>query len=129
MNGFKLYQNCDVKFWFQNLGTSWLGKLCGSKSDIELVFNGLYNLKATSGELDYSFDGSATFWTSKKQMSQYFYNRAYLSIDCEDSSILDSLAREQSVQKMKEIMEDQIILFTPARTDGREYNLNLKQIE
>lgn len=46
------------------------------KEDIELTYNSLYNLMATSGSL-YPLDES-TFsyfiWTTKKKMLRYFYN-------------------------------------------------------
>lgn len=77
----KLYQNLDVTLTYQNFGSSWLGILRGPTENIKLAFNGLFNLCATNGEIDFQdhLQLLATFWSNRKAMRRYFFNRFYLS--------------------------------------------------
>lgn len=64
----------------QSCGSSWLGILRGRLDDIEAVFRGLWNLRATSGELEYrdAAQTIATFWTTPKNMRRFFFNHFFL---------------------------------------------------
>lgn len=76
----KLHSNIDVDITYQNFGTAWLGILRGATENIELVFNGLFNFCATNG--DHQFQDHlqcvSLFWTDKRAMRRYFFNRYYL---------------------------------------------------
>lgn len=76
----KVYSKVDVGLTYQNFGSAWLGILRGSTENIELVFNGLYNLCATSGELQYQdhLQCVAIFWSDYKGMRRFFFNQYYL---------------------------------------------------
>ena len=76
----RIYPNLDVDLTYQNSGSAWKGILRGSTENIELAFNGLYNLCATSG--DYKFHDHlqcvCTFWTDKRSMRRFFFNQFYM---------------------------------------------------
>ena len=74
--GIRPYAQLDVVLTYQNFGSTWLGILRGSSENIELVFNGLYNLGATNGDYQF-YDGAQTvaiFWTDKKSMRHSLVN-------------------------------------------------------
>lgn len=75
----RLYPTLDVDITYQNFGSAWLGILRGSTENIELTFNGLFNLSATNGELDYRDHAKcvATYWTSYKGMRRFFFNQYF----------------------------------------------------
>lgn len=70
----------DVSLNFQNFGSAWLGVLRGIPAHIELVCNGLFNLRGTNGRVEYHSEDKtiATFWTSENAMRRFFYNQHYL---------------------------------------------------
>jgi hypothetical protein len=76
----KLYPTVDVDFNYQNFGSAWLGILRGATENIELVFNGLYNLCATNGTHQFQdhLQCVSIFWTDKRAMRRFFFNRYYL---------------------------------------------------
>lgn len=77
----ELYPSIDVSLNYQNFGAAWLGILRGSPENIELVFNGLYNLQATENRGPTYHDAAhtvATFWTSRKRLYKFFFNRYLL---------------------------------------------------
>jgi hypothetical protein len=75
----QIYHTLNVDLTYQNFGSVWLGILRGPTEQIELAFNGLFNMKATSGEMEYQDHLStlSTFWTSRRRMRRYFFNRYY----------------------------------------------------
>jgi hypothetical protein len=81
---YKIYSNTNVTLTIQDYGTAWLGILRGSPADINLVFNGLYNWKATNGDCEYTTDNVAIFWTSPKQMERFFFNQIEVSCSTDD---------------------------------------------
>lgn len=76
----RLYSNLDVEVTYQNFGSAWLGVMRGATENIELCFNGLFNLCATSGEHQYQdhLQTISLFWTERKAMRRFFFNRYYL---------------------------------------------------
>jgi hypothetical protein len=60
-------------------GTTWTGILRGNEQDINLAFNGLYNHRATEGELEFlNMEKTvAKFWTTKERMEKYFKDSFY----------------------------------------------------
>jgi len=76
----KLYHSLDVELTYQNQGTSWLGILRGPTDHITLAFNGLYNLCATHGRMQFRdhLQMVATFWTERNAMRRFFFNQFYL---------------------------------------------------
>lgn len=76
----KLYPTVDVTFTYQNFGSAWVGILRGSTEQIKLVFNGLFNYCATSGELDFQdhLEMVALFWTDRRAMRRFFFNQYYM---------------------------------------------------
>lgn len=75
-----IYKGLDVKLTYQNSGSAWLIILRGKTEDIELAFNGLYNLSATNGKLVYEdhMQLVATFWSDEKAMRKFFFNLYFL---------------------------------------------------
>ena len=80
----KIYNNVDVNMTYQNCGSTWYGILHGSAENIDLVFNGLYNLMGTNdffadGKKGYEFFDTAqtiaVFWTNEKKMRRFFFNQ------------------------------------------------------
>lgn len=75
----RIYQSYDVKLTYQNQGSTWLGILRGKSEDIDIVFNGLFNLEATNG--DYQFQDHlktvATFWTNSEHLHRFFFNMRF----------------------------------------------------
>jgi len=108
LGSMKLYPNVNVELTYQNFGSSWIGVLRGTTQAIELVFNGLYNLCATNGGLDYH-DNMQTvgfFWTDKKAMRRFFFNQYYLpKYDGQESESLKALASQFAECKLKELSE------------------------
>jgi len=78
--GLRLYPNVDVVLTYQNFGSSWLGILRGSSDNIELVFNGLFNLCATNGDVSYQDHAKcvAVFWSDRRGMRRFFFNQHFL---------------------------------------------------
>lgn len=72
----KLYPQIDVSLTHQNLGSNWLMVMRGNEENILLVFNGLWNYGATSGELEFTdhVKTTATFWSNEEKMTRFFYN-------------------------------------------------------
>lgn len=107
----KLYEDCPVEFAFQNCGTNWFAKLNGPKDQIELVFNGLYNLKAANGELTYITPEIATFWTKESQMRRFFFNKVYLALADEnvtEDNAAKELANEFAHKKILELKKESV---------------------
>ena len=77
----KIYSQLDVELTYQNFGSAWLGILRGSTENIETVFNGLFNLCATSGECQFQdhLECVAIFWSDRRAMRRFFFNRYYLA--------------------------------------------------
>lgn len=78
--GMKVYPSVPVTLSYQNLGSVWLGILRGATESIELVFNGLYNLRATNGSHEFHDHTQtvSTFWTNRRAMRRFFFNQFYL---------------------------------------------------
>jgi hypothetical protein len=76
----KLYETVPVDMTYQNFGSAWLGVLRGPTEQIELTFNGLFNLCATNGRLEYKDHLSmvAVFWTDRRAMRRFFFNRYFI---------------------------------------------------
>lgn len=76
----KIYSSVPVTATFQRLGTQWLGILRGQTESIELVFNGLYNLMATNGKIEFRDHSKclATFWTNRRNMRRFFFNQYFI---------------------------------------------------
>ncbi len=71
----------NVKVTYQNNGSNWLIIINGKEEDISLAFNSFWNLRATSGELEWNGPCSAHFWTypkpkgdCKNSLWSYFFN-------------------------------------------------------
>lgn len=77
----KLYPTLEVDFTYQNFGSAWLGILRGPTEQIELAFNGLFNLCATNGKHEFQdhLEMTSLFWTSRRAMRRFFFNRFFLS--------------------------------------------------
>ena len=73
----KLHSTLNVELTYQNFGSAWLGVLRGTTEAINQAFNGLYNFCATNGECQFQDHAQciATFWTDRKAMRRYFFNR------------------------------------------------------
>lgn len=76
----KPYPNVDVTLHYQNFGSAWLCILRGPTEKIKEVFNGLFNLCATNGELEFQdhLEMVATFWTDKRAMRRFFFNQFFM---------------------------------------------------
>jgi hypothetical protein len=76
----KVYPTLDVQLSYHNFGSAWLMILRGSTEEIELTFNGLFNLCATNGELEYKdhLQTVATFWSDETNMQKFFFNQFFL---------------------------------------------------
>jgi hypothetical protein len=91
----------NVKVSYQNNGSNWLIILNGKEEDIALAFNSFWNLRATSGELEWNGPCSAHFWTypkpkgdCKNSLWGYFYNYYALhAISYEKDEIIKQRAR------------------------------------
>jgi len=106
----QLYPTNKVTIAFQNYGSVWLMVLRGKEEEILLVFNGLWNLKATSGELEFTDHNRsiAKFWSSEKRMYQFFFNRHFLQWDSEKHAHV--YARMQM-----DVLRQQSMVFQPQR--------------
>jgi hypothetical protein len=117
----RLYKNIAVDFTIQNFGTAWLGILRGKTEDIEIVFNGFFNFCATSGKLEYKdhCQTIATFWTNKRKMKRYFYNRQYISqfdpFNRHEAAKTARSARRWAIEQMAIVTESQELLLTITR--------------
>ena len=96
----------SAKVRFQNNGSRWLILLNGTKSQIEETFNSFWNLRATSGELDWNGDEAASFWSSperigtgKDSMFDYFYNFHVLHTVTDEMDAEIRAKAEKFVQK------------------------------
>jgi hypothetical protein len=76
----KLYHNLDVQLSYQNFGSAWLCILRGPTEQIGLAFNGLFNLCATNGEMEFQdhLEMVATFWTDRRAMRRFFFNQYFM---------------------------------------------------
>lgn len=78
----RVYPTIDVDITYQNFGSTWLCILRGATENIDLVFNGLYNLQATNGDYQF-FDHTktvATFWSDSKALRRFFFNQKFLPV-------------------------------------------------
>lgn len=75
----KVYPNLDVELTYHNFGSAWLMILRGSTEQIELTFNGLFNLGATNGDREYQdhLETVATFWSDEDSMFEFFFNQFF----------------------------------------------------
>ena len=71
----------NVKTTIQNNGSRWLIIMQGKAEDIESQFLSFWNLRMTSGELEWNTSTCAQFWTlpmptksNKDSVWNYFYN-------------------------------------------------------
>lgn len=85
-----------AKVTFQNNGSNWLIILNGSEQQILETFNSFWNLRATSGELEWNGPCCAHFWTypkpkgdSKNSLWGYFYN--YFSLHSITADMNDAI--------------------------------------
>lgn len=76
----RLHPELDVTFNYQNFGSTWAGVLRGATENVRLSFNSLFNYCATNGELEFHdhLETVAVFWTSRRAMRRYFFNRYYM---------------------------------------------------
>ena len=76
----KVYPNLTTTISYHNFGSAWLMILKGTTEDINLAFNGLFNLGATNGELEFRdhIHTVATFWSDEKSMEKFFFNKFFL---------------------------------------------------
>lgn len=75
----RVYQNTPVTMTYQNFGSTWLCILRGKATDIDDVFNGLFNYRGTNGEYQF-FDHAQTvalFWSDRKAMRRFFFNQYF----------------------------------------------------
>lgn len=79
--GIRVYPTLDVTLTYQNFGSAWLGILRGPTEQIERAFNGLFNLGGANGEHEFQDHLSmlTLFWTSKKGLRRFFFNRYFLA--------------------------------------------------
>lgn len=93
----KLYQNLDVTVKYQNFGSAWLLILRGRTEDVELVFNGLYNLCATDGSIEYPEQTKTIgkVWTSEENLRRFFTNR----FDFANPDYADAIANNNCPEK------------------------------
>jgi hypothetical protein len=78
-----LYAGYNVSITFQDFGKdTWLIILRGSAQDIERVSYGLYNFRATNGELSWRNHAktTATIWSSRAAMRRFFFNQKFFSL-------------------------------------------------
>jgi len=102
----KIYESLSVELAYQNLGSTWLMILRGTKNDIELTFNGLYNLRATDGSLTYQNEAKtmATFWSSKEKMKRFFQNK-YSFANGNAQKVEIDLFSNQKLEQLKQNQE------------------------
>lgn len=110
----KLYPQIDVTLNFQNCGSYWLMILEGKESDIELVFNGLWNHGATNVSVE-QVDGSiyngldytdnsrtkAVFWSTPEKMYKFFYNSHLLACQQENCSPHAHVVAKMRMEELK----------------------------
>lgn len=105
----KLYQQLGVTLAYQNFGSAWLGILRGKTEEIDLTFNGLFNLLATSGEMEFHDHTKclATFWTSQEGMHRFFFNQFYLPRETgkNGQEKLVALANAYAAERIAELRE------------------------
>jgi hypothetical protein len=103
----KIYDTLNVELSYQNCGSQWLIVLAGKEEEIELAFNGCYNLCATSGDLRFTDHtrSTATFWSKEKNMRRFFYNLNFLRHSC------DVRAQAFSDAKMLELTNQSVQFF------------------
>ena len=71
----KLYPNLNATLTYQDYGSSWLLVMRGSKQDINLLFNAIYNFGAvekSSPEFNDTED-IATVWSNEDKTWNFFY--------------------------------------------------------
>lgn len=71
----KLYPNLNATLTYQDYGSSWLLVMRGSKQDINLLFNAIYNFGAvekSSPEFNDTED-VATVWSNEDKTWNFFY--------------------------------------------------------
>jgi hypothetical protein len=69
-----------MKMTFQNVGSSTVLFLYGTKEEIVGRGNSLYNWAGTNGELKWLSDGCAICWSSPKQLLNYFFQLAIMEL-------------------------------------------------
>ena len=114
--GVQLYPDFDVRLTYQNFGSTWLCILRGESANIERVFNGLYNYRATNG--DYSFfdhaETVATFWSDYRSLRRFFFNRYWFPRS-------DNLPFFRRVKLAKEAMRYALNQIAELRANGHEF--------
>lgn len=81
VKGIQLHPSLCVMFTYQNFGSAWLGILRGvMPTMINRTFDSLFNLRGANGELEFenACETIATFWTNRRSMRRYFFNRYFL---------------------------------------------------
>jgi len=109
VKGMKLYPDVPVELTYQNCGSTWMCILRGAKENIDLVFNGLYNLCATHGRYEF-FDHLQTvavFWSDRKNMRRFFFNQFYLPRCIPEKNMLQNgtLARQAVMYARSKVAE------------------------
>jgi len=105
----------NVKVSYQNNGSNWLIILNGNAEDIKLAFNSFWNLRATSGELEWNGPCSAHFWTypkakgeNKNSLFSYFYNYYALhSITADMDEVIKARAKAFVQKRVKGLKSSQ----------------------
>ncbi len=69
----KLYDNLDVEVRMQSHGSVCKILLEGTKPNIELAYNSLFNFRAAEGKLNWINDNHAFIWSSEEKMGFYFF--------------------------------------------------------
>jgi hypothetical protein len=117
MTAMKVYPNLDVRLTYQNFGSTWHCILRGSTEEIDLAFNGLYNLGATNGDYQF-FDHAktvATFWSDRKSLRRFFFNQVFMPVcagNAPNQGRLIRRAMKEAQRRMAELREDGHEFFT-----------------
>lgn len=76
----KVYPTLNVQLSYHNFGSAWLMILKGSTEEIDLAFNGLFNLCATNGSYEFRdhLKTVAVFWSDESSMERFFFNQFFL---------------------------------------------------
>lgn len=111
LTAMKVYPKHDVRLSYQNFGSTWFCVLRGSTEEIDLVFNGLFNLCATNGNYQF-FDHAktvATFWSDRKAMRRFFFNQAFMPVCAGDANNQGALIRRcmrEAQSKVRHLREN-----------------------
>lgn len=111
----KIYRNLDVNLTYQNFGSTWALIMRGKTESIEAATNGLFNWKATSGDVEFHdlAETVGVIWTNEDSMEHFFFcqaeNHLLNQIDCEPNSDMEKrikkVASSISTRKMKCLRE------------------------